>query len=480
MRTDAFGSEIDREARPLGLASLALPMLMASMDTSIANVALPTLAKAFGATFAQVQWVVVGYLLSLTSLIVGAGHLGDMIGRKRLLIAGLALFCATSILCSLAPGLPMLIAFRTLQGLGAAIVIAMTMALAGDTVPEAQVGRAMGVLGTMSALGTSLGPSLGGLLIEALGWRAIFLVNVPVSLLAIILALPAPSGSRPPAAVRRRGYDLRGAVLLAAALAMFAVAMTSGPPVLLVVTVICTGLFVRAERRAPAPLVRLAALGDPLLSAGLATSLLVAAVMMTTLVVGPFYLGHSLALEPTSVGFVMAAGPLGAAVAGIPAGRIVDQWGSRRLVLAALSAMSAGLAALASAPGIAGYVASITIVTIGYAVFQAANNASVMRGASDEERGVVSGLLSLSRNLGLITGASAMGALFAFTAGTGEIASSAPAQVAAATQTTFAVAALLAIAAMLIAAGSTFSPRPANVRVDTVCRSRAASRSSAS
>src|SRR5512139_1911984 len=170
------------------LAGLSLSMLLSSLGTSIANVALPTLAQAFSASFQDVQWIVLAYLLAITTLIVGAGRLGDVTGRRRLLLAGLLLFTAASVLCGVAPSLWLLIAARAAQGLGAAAMMALTMAFVGDIVPKARTGSAMGLLGTMSAIGTALGPSLGGALISGLGWRAIFLVNVPLGLLTLVLA----------------------------------------------------------------------------------------------------------------------------------------------------------------------------------------------------------------------------------------------------------------------------------------------------
>ena len=170
------------------LAGLSLSMLLSSLGTSIANVGLPTLAQAFNASFQDVQWVVLAYLLAITTLIVSVGRLGDIIGRRRLLLAGIVLFTVASLLCGAAPTLWLLIAARAAQGLGAAIMMALTMAFVGETVPKARTGSAMGLLGTMSAIGTALGPSLGGVLIAALGWRAIFLVNVPLGLLAFLLA----------------------------------------------------------------------------------------------------------------------------------------------------------------------------------------------------------------------------------------------------------------------------------------------------
>ena len=150
------------------LASLSLPMLLSTLGISIANVGLPTLAQAFGASFQQVQWVVLAYLLAITTLVVSAGRLGDIIGRRRLLLAGLSLFTLASVLCGFAPTLWLLVAARAAQGLGAAVMMALAMALVGETVPKARTGSAMGLLGTMSAVGTALGPTLGGVLIALL------------------------------------------------------------------------------------------------------------------------------------------------------------------------------------------------------------------------------------------------------------------------------------------------------------------------
>ena len=436
------------------LASLSLAMLMPSLDTSIANAGMPTLARAFGATFAQVQWVVLAYLLTITAAIVSAGRLGDLLGRGRLLVAGIALFTLASLACGLAPTLALLIAARALQGLGAAVMLALTVALVGETLPRERTGSAMGLLGTMSAIGTTLGPSLGGLLMAGLGWRAIFLVNVPLGVVNLLLArrwLPRP---RPGATAVRPSFDIPGTVLLASTLAAYALAMTSHRFGLLAVAAAGTVLFMLVEARSEAPLLRIAMLRDPALGASLATSALVATVIMTTLVVGPFYLSHALGLPVTIVGLVLSAGPLVSALTGAPAGRLVDRLGAARVGFAGLLGMLAGAGALASVParfGIAGYVGSVVVMTAGYATFQAANNTALMRGVDAAQRGVVSGLLSLSRNLGLITGASAMGAVFA--AATGPTASD-PVAVAFGLHATFAVGTALIALALALAAGA--------------------------
>jgi MFS family permease len=144
------------------LAGLSLSTLMSSLGTSIANIALPTLAQAFNAPFQQVQWIVLAYLLAITTVIVSVGRLGDLTGRRRLLLAGIVLFTVSSIVCGLAHALWLLIAARAAQGLGAAVMMALTMAFVGQAVPKEKTGSAMGLLGTMSAVGTALGPSLGG------------------------------------------------------------------------------------------------------------------------------------------------------------------------------------------------------------------------------------------------------------------------------------------------------------------------------
>jgi MFS family permease len=437
-------------------------MLLSSLGTSIANVGLPTIARAFDASFQAVQWVVIAYLLAVTTLIVGAGRLGDLIGRRRLLVAGIALFTAASVACALAASLTQLVAARAVQGMGAAVMLSLTLAFVGDTVPKDRIGRAMGLLGTMSATGTALGPSLGGLLIAGFGWRALFVLNVPLGLAALALALRyLPSESRD-AATARAGFDLTGTLLLALTLAAYALAVTLGRGslgrlnlALLGAAVVGLGLFLFAESRVTAPLIQLAAFRDRTLRASLAMSVLVSTVMMSTLVVGPFYLSGALGLSATLTGFVLAVGPIVTALSGVPAGRMTDRFGApvvTRVGLAGIATGSALLALLPAALGSAGYVGAIAVMTSGYGLFQTANNTAVMSGSRASDRGVMSGLLNLARNLGLVTGASAMAALFALASSHAAASIARPAAVAAGMHVTFAVAALLIVGALALAA----------------------------
>ena len=368
------------------LFSLSLSMLLASLGTSIANVGLPSLALAFDASFQAVQWVVLAYLLAITAVIVSAGRLGDRLGRRRLLLAGLLLFALACGFCAMAPSLHWLIAARVLQGLGAAIMMAMTLGMVGDTVSKARTGRVMGLLGTLSAVGTAMGPSVGGVLLSLWSWRALFLLGAPLGLLAAALAyryLPDEPGAR-----------------------------------------------------AATPF--WSSLASPGLRAGLGMSALVSAVMMATFVVGPFYLSRGLGLAPAWMGLVMAVGPCVAAVTGVPAGHLTDRFGSSRMTALGLAIMAVGALSLALASGLLAYLGALVLLTSGYSLFQAANNTAVMRDVEGPRRGTVSGLLNLSRNVGLIFGASALGAVFAWA--TPDIVRATPQSVAFGLHTTFAVA----------------------------------------
>ncbi|MCW8060838.1 MFS transporter [Agrobacterium tumefaciens] len=387
------------------MATLALSMLLASLGTSIANIALPTLAEAFSAPFHHVQWVVIAYLAAMTVSVVFVGRLGDRYGLRRMHIAGLVLFCITSLLCGLASNLWLLVGTRALQGIGAAFLMTLTIALARETASEERMGRAMGLLGTVSALGTALGPSLGGVLLSVTGWPGIFHVQVPIALLALILAL----SSLPP--------DVGSTMQ-----------QSAGP---------------RAVRKRITGLLP-----------NLSVNILVAAVMMTTLVVGPFYLGFGLGLTEMRVGIVMSIGPLISIFSGVPSGHAVDTWGARRVLTVGLIMLAVGAFLLSFLPalfGTVGYVLAITVLTPGYQLFQAGNNTAVMANVPKDRRGSVSGLLNLSRNIGLILGASVMGGIFALGVGTSDVEQALPAAITSGMRLVFILAGGMMLAAIWIA-----------------------------
>ncbi|MDN5413844.1 MAG: MFS transporter, partial [Lactococcus raffinolactis] len=320
--------------------TLGLSILLASLGTSIVNIAIPTLAEVFLLPFIQVQAVVIGYLISLTITVVIAGRLGDRYGCKSMLIVGLVIFSLASLLCSVAPSLWILVAARSFQGIGAAFLMTLAMALTRQTVSKSQLGRAMGMLGTISALGTALGPVLGGLLITLSGWQSIFGLQFILASIAIILAWVL----LPNDCIRKQIPTL-----------------SSWQP-------------------------------DQNITPNLLINLMVAAVMMTTLVIGPFYLSLGLSLNQMQVGLIMGIGPVVAILSGIPSGRLVDRWGSRYIVITGLIFLIIGSFMLAIVPklmGLSGYIFPIIILTLGYQLFQAANNTMTLADVPKARQGVV-------------------------------------------------------------------------------------------
>lgn len=439
-------------ARRAGLLALGLATLLPMLAGSMANMALPALGQAFAAPFASLQWVLVAYLLGITCLTVVAGRLGDRFGRRRLLLGGVALFALASLLCALAPTIGWLIAARVLQGVGAACMLSLALAMVGQLVPAAQRGRGMGLLGTLSACGTALGPSFGGLLIGGFGWQAPFLLLVPVSLLALGVGMVGlPPGRVLP---QRERVKLASLSMLVVALLCYGLALTSGGALALgwwAGALLGTALFVRRERRARSPLLPLALLADSRLKGGLLASVLVASVMVLTLLIGPFYLHGVFELDMATVGLMISGGPLLAALTGMPAGWLVDRFGSRRVARLGLMVMMSallGLATLSATYGPLGYLLPILLLTAGYALFQTANNSAVVGAATEPARGSVAGLLTLSRNLGQLTGAAGLGGLFVTLVGTPNLATAMPADLVFGMQTSFALSGLLIGAAI--------------------------------
>lgn len=442
----------------LALSGLSASVLLASLGTSSANVALPRLADAFFASFHAVQWVVLSYLIAVTAVVVAVGKLGDVFGRRRLLLAGIVIFTAASGIAGVAPNLGTLIAARAAQGIGAAAMLALTMTFVADVVPGGRPGSAMGMLGTMSAAGTALGPSLGGLLIASLDWHAVFLINVPLGMLASLLIWSALPADTLRSKEVRSGIDIGGIVLFGASVALYALAAStwgriaaSEGLVMITAAAVLLVLFIVVELRAKSPLIDLRLFRDVTLSTGFVTSATVSAVMMSTMIVGPFYLSIGLGMSAAQVGAAMSVGPLVAAVAGVPSGRAVDRFGSRSMISTGLGVIALGAAVLSQVSpewGALGYVVPLAVVTAGYALFQSANNSSVMAAAISGPRGVVGGMLSLSRYLGLVTGAAVLGSVFSAALGVTNIGTADVGAIGWGTRVTFAAASCLAAASL--------------------------------
>ena len=446
-------------ARPLAapnttLPGLALSILTASLGISIVMVALPRLSEAFATSIAASQWVVLSFILASTVASVIIGRLADVAGRRQLLAGCLLLFAGASVLAFAAPNLAVLLAARGIQGVAAAGMMALPMALIRDLLPPERSGTAMGVLGSTSAIGTALGPSVGGLLLGQYGWRSVFLVLVPMALGTLLLLMRSLPQDVPSA--RRSGGllgDPAGTLLLAVTLVAYSLSMTLGGGLfwpLLAATALGAAVLAGIERRAAAPLIPPALLGGGGLPGKLAMNVLVSAVMMSTLVVGPFFLAFGLGLSDRAVGLVMSVGPAVAALSGFPAGRLTDRIGAERASLLGLVQIVIGTSCLALLPtliGTVGYLVSLSLLTPGFQLFFAANNTATLARTEPDQRGTVSGLLNLSRNLGFITGTSAMAALFAWASG-GTVATASPGALATGMSVPFLLSAALVLGAV--------------------------------
>lgn len=440
--------------RPLPvLTGPSLSIVLAALGTSTAAVTLPDLSDSFRDHGINSTLVVSAYILATTALIVPVGRAGDFFGKRAVLVICLCLYTIGALLAFQAPTLPVLIASRFVQGVGAAGMMAMPMALVRDFVPSGQVGRWMGAMGTMSAIGTASGPALGGAVVAAFGWRAVYLLQIPVALAAIALCLLHIQNLRH--TNEHKEFDLSGASVLAislAALTFLISDLADGFDFATAILAVAAGgtfvAFIWIEKRSRSPIIPLGLLRSAHLRSSLAMNAMVSVVMMGILVVGPFFLMDGLELTTTQMGLAMSVGPIASALSGIPAGRLTERIGAERAVLVGASAMVFATALMAGLPymfGLAGFVLAFLTLAPSYQIFLAALNTSVMKQASEQDRGVTSGILNLSRNFGFILGAGAISALFWSLARVGDTAGDTAVQISAAMAGTFAICSVLSL-----------------------------------
>lgn len=404
------------------VTGLSIAIFMSSLDTSVVNVVLPTLVTVLHTTFTGVQWVVLSYLLVVASFIVGAGKLGDVIGKKNLYIGGLAVFTAASALCGMSTGIVMLVLSRALQGIGAAILMALGFAIAQECVSREKIFRSMTILTAMVSLGFAVGPTLGGGLINIFGWQSIFYINVPLGIITIILLMRAI----PPSVVKTKSaFDWQGTLALAITLASYVCAMTLSETLgfasglvlsLFAVSALGLLLFIWLQSWIKYPLITLGMLKDRLLATSLLTSIFVYSNLMCAQILASFFLARVEGLSEAKIGIALSVGPLTTTILGFVGGALAKRFGPRRIMIIGVSIMALGslsMSTLEASGGSLGFILRIAVINGGLALFQTPNNALVMGAAQPDQRGVVSGLLALGRSLGQITGASVMSSLFA-------------------------------------------------------------------
>ena len=395
----------------LVVATVSIGAFMGQLDATIVTLALPRIGRAFSVGPGIAVWVSLSYLLTLVCALPVAGHLADRFGRKRLYIQGFAVFALASAACGLAPGLPELVLARVVQGAGAALLQANSVALIRETMERDKLGRAIGIQGAAQALGLAVGPAAGGLLLALGGWRLLFLVNVPagaVGVLAGVLLLP-----RSRTYLRGRPFDAVGALLLPLAIAPPLVALSLahrlGAPAALVVAAggLAVGLvLVAVERRAGAPLLDLALLRRRPFPSALASGAVAQTALFGALVALPYAL-TARGVGPASAGLELAALPVALGVVAPFAGRL----GARGSALG-LVAAGCALIGLAFADTTFARLAMLALAGGGLGAFVPANNASVMRAAPTGRAAEIGGVLNMTRGIGTALGVALAGLLY--------------------------------------------------------------------
>lgn len=464
MRSQVSGSE--PSSKWWATLGIGLGVLMFTLDTSIVNIALPTLVQAFNTSFATVQWVVLSYLLVIASLVLGAARLGDMIGKKRLYLSGLILFTLSSLLCGLATSVGWLIAFRALQGMGAVMISALGAALITEAFPSSERGKAMGIISAIVSLGIALGPTVGGLLLGLSGWRTLFLVNVPIGIFAslVVIRYIAPSGKNP---VEEK-FDAVGAFLMAATLLSFALGMTQGQQqgftsstalMLLAIAVIGFLCFLWVENRVKQPMLDLKLFRSMQFSLNLLTGLLVFMVVAGLIFLAPFFLELVMHYPTSRIGLLLAACPVLGGVIAPFSGTLSDRFGSRTISLVGLLLMALGCLSISTLDAQMtdlDFIIRVAPMGFGMGVFQSPNNSAVLGAVPPERLGIASGLLALTRMLGqaigLPLGASLFGVLaFSHTPAI-DVTSAPPEALVFGLQGTFRIAALILLLTTILAA----------------------------
>ncbi|XXX76139.1 MFS transporter [Sorangium sp. So ce134] len=494
------------------LGVVAVGTWMSALGGSLINVAVPLVRRDLGADIGAASWVLAAYSLSVSALLLPFGRLGDRHGKGRVYAVGFGVFGVGSALSALAPTLASLVAARALQGAGAAMLMSNGPALTTAAFPPAQRGRALGLQATATYLGLSLGPSIGGWLAQRAGWHAVFWINLPIAVLGALLArslvwrgaagaalgiggaagpgaavaaqgsvaAPGPvaapgSGPAPPATgarpdARGRPFPWASALLFGPAISALLVAVTRGqrwgfqsPRVvgLLALGALLAAAFVRAERRSPAPLISGALLAQPGLGRGLVAAFLQYAAVYMMLFLLPFYLQGQLAMSAADAGLVMTVQPAVMAVITASSGWLSDRIGARGPALAGMTALAVGLAcvaALGPRPERASLLAALALVGVGSGLFTSPNNSRIMGAAPREQQGTAAGLLAEARNVGMLCGVAASGAMFAALGGGLPVEAAGSGALGAAFQgTMLAASALAAVGAAVSAARS--SPR---------------------
>ena len=400
---------------------VSIGIFMATLDGSIVNIALPTLTTYFNTDIPTIEWVILSYLLTITTLLLTLGRLSDMYGRKPVFSLGLLIFTLGSGLCSLSVSANQLIAFRVVQGLGAAMVMANGPAIITDVFPHTERGKAMGLIGTVVSIGSMAGPALGGFLIDWWGWQSIFYINIPIGLLGTVYALRTLKTDK---LHHGQKFDIPGAVFMFISIISLMLVITRGhelgwnSPAIIGLSVI-SGLFlvgfVMAEKRAEQPLVELSLFRNRPFSASNTSGFLSFVAMFAVILLMPYYMEEILGYNTRHVGMALIAVPLVMALVAPVSGWISDRTNSFMLSSLGMAVTCLALFLLSNLDQDANFidiVVRLGMIGLGMGLFQSPNNSIVMGSVPKHRLGIAGGMLGMARNLGMVTGIAISGAVF--------------------------------------------------------------------
>ena len=411
----------------LVVGTVCIGAFMGQLDASIVTQAFPILQRDFHTSVSAVQWVGLSYLLVLISLLAAVGRIADMIGRKLLYTYGFLIFILGSALSGFAPSLSFLVAARILQGIGAAMLQANSVAIIVAATPKNKLGTAIGIQGAAQALGLAIGPAVGGLLMAIGGWQLIFFVNVPAGLIGTLLGwflIP-----RSQHLSERASFDWAGLAMFVPSVTALLLGISEGnhlgwlsPEILGFFAFFVVGgtFFILRQHKIPNPMIDLELFKRAAFTIGIATGLICYLVLFGVLFVVPFFLVNSLHVPVGRSGLELMAMPAGLGVVAPIAGRIADRVGARTLTVIGMLITAAMLTVLVfSHANVLLFLAELALVGAGLGMFTAPNNASVMGASPTQKSGLASGVLNMARGMGTSLGLALTGLVFDAVVGSG-------------------------------------------------------------
>ncbi|MGC5777502.1 MFS transporter [Methylobacterium sp. NFXW15] len=412
--------------RRLAMAAIALAMTMAVLDGAIVNVALPVLAKDLSVQPSDAIFVVNAYQIAVTASLLPFASLGDIFGFRRVYLPGLAVFIAASLACALAPTLPLLVMARIVQGLAGAAIMSVNIGFVRFIYPHKIIGAGVANVALVVAVASAAGPTVAAAILSVADWPWLFLVNVPVGLLALAVA----SRTLPATPESRRPFDALSALLNALTFGLLIVGIdrlgdpgAKGQAIAEIIGALVFGvIFVSRQVRLPAPLLPVDLLRIPAFALSMASSICAFAAQMACYVALPFYFQDVLHLSSTQTGFLMTPWPIAVAVMAPISGRLADRYPPGLLGGVGLVVMAVGVALLALLPEGAPFfdiVWRLTLCGLGFGLFQSPNNRIIVTSAPRERSGGASGMQSTARLTGQSLGAAMVAVLFGLTHGLG-------------------------------------------------------------